>query len=86
MARKSVSLSRGYGEGKERFLKGVKYNMSCYTCGWYFTAPGDDHEVCQNSDVLKFDIVMAGTNIYCSKWKPHTSEGITAKSLMKGMT
>ena len=60
---------RGYEEVRQRVEKGSKYTMSCYNCEYYYQAVGDKTEVCQNPEVLKYDMVVTETSIYCTKWK-----------------
>lgn len=66
---KKPVFSRGYREVRQRVEKGSKYTMSCYNCEHYYQAVGDKTEVCQNPEVLKYDMVVTETSIYCTKWK-----------------
>lgn len=43
--------------------------MSCYNCDFFYQAVGDDTEVCQNSEVLQFDMIVTETSIYCNRWR-----------------
>jgi hypothetical protein len=65
----SKYFNRGYNEVQKKLQKGSKYTMSCYNCDYFYQASGDKEEVCQNNDVLKYDMVLTNNNIYCSKWK-----------------
>lgn len=62
-------FSRGYDPVRQRVAKGSKYTMSCYNCEYYYQEFGDKEEVCQNPNVLKYDMVVTPTNIYCNRWK-----------------
>jgi len=66
---KSSLFSKGYTEVRRRVEKGSRFTMSCYNCDYYYQAVGDQEEVCQNPDVLKYDMVITETSIYCNKWK-----------------
>ena len=66
---KSSIFNRGFGEVRQRVEKGSKYTMSCFNCEYYYQAVGDKTEVCQNPEVLKYDMVVTETSIYCTKWE-----------------
>jgi hypothetical protein len=67
---KKQAFDRGYSTLRKRMEKNSKYTMSCFNCDWYYQAVGDTEEVCQNEQVLKYDMVVTDTSIYCSQWKP----------------
>lgn len=73
---KRLKFTRGYNESRERITKNSFYSRSCFNCAFYFQTPGDKEEVCQNNEVIEYDMVVDGNNIYCLKWKP-TSPVIT---------
>lgn len=80
--KKTPVFSKGYSELRNRMSKGSKYTMSCYNCQFYYQSEGDDTEMCQNPDVLKYDMVITETNIYCNRWQlVHRTE--TAKSIFR---
>ena len=64
-----MKFTKGYDAVRERVAKGSRYTMSCYNCEYFYQDFGDKEEVCQNSGVLKYDMVVTPTNIYCNKWK-----------------
>lgn len=66
---KKPVFNRGYSEVRHRVEKGSKYTMSCYNCEHYYQAVGDKTEVCQNPEVLKYDMVVTENSIYCHKWR-----------------
>lgn len=72
-----MKFNRGYKEVRERVSKGSKYTMSCYNCEYFYQDFGDKEEVCQNSNVLKYDMVITTTNIYCNHWKLNKRKGAT---------
>ena len=63
-------FSRGYKEVREKVAKGSKYIMSCFNCAYYYQDYSDKEEMCQNPNVLKYDMVYTATSIYCTQWKP----------------
>lgn len=67
MSKKPV-FTRGYKECRERLSSNPYYTRSCFNCAHYYQAVGDKEEVCQNPDVLQYDMVVDGNNIYCLKW------------------
>ena len=62
-------FNRGFSEVRQRVEKGSRFTMSCYNCEHYYQAVGDKTEVCQNPNVLKYDMVVSETSIYCTKWE-----------------
>lgn len=64
-----MKFSRGYKPVREKVSKGSKYTMSCYNCEYYYQELGDKEEMCQNPNVLKYDMVITQTSIYCNRWK-----------------
>lgn len=64
-----MKFTRGYKAVHEKVSKGSKYTMSCYNCDYYYQDDGDEEEVCQNPNVLKYDMVVTQTSIYCNRWK-----------------
>lgn len=78
-------FNRGYNEVRQRVEKGSRYTMSCYNCDYYYQAVGDKTEVCQNPEVLKYDMVVSETSIYCTKWKPAQRASTTPTKSVKGL-
>lgn len=68
MSSKNKLFSRGYGAVRSRVEKGSRYTMSCFNCDYFYQAVGDKEEVCQNPNVLKYDMVITETSIYCNQW------------------
>lgn len=66
---KSSLFSRGYSECRKRVEKGSKFTNSCFNCDWYFKADGDREELCQNPEVLKYDMIVTESGIYCNRWR-----------------
>ena len=64
-----IEFSVGYGNVRSRVEKGSRYTMSCYNCEYYYQGNGDREEVCQNPDVLQYDMVVTESSIYCNRWE-----------------
>lgn len=67
--KKKIVFTRGYRECRERLSSNPYYTRSCFNCAHYYQAVGDKEEMCQNPDVLQYDMVVDGNNIYCLKWE-----------------
>ena len=66
---KAPLISRGYSIAREKAVKSGKFLKSCYNCEHYYQSEEDSEEVCQNPNVLPYDMVITTSNIYCSLWK-----------------
>lgn len=69
MRDKDKPFVKGYAPIRRILERGSKYIRSCYNCDYFYQAPGDDEEVCQNENVLKYDMVVTESGIYCNQWK-----------------
>lgn len=78
---KSKIFSRGYQESRARLEKNSFYTRSCFNCAYYYQASGDKEEVCQNEDVLQYDMVVTNNNVCCLKWQPSSVN--ESKSMFK---
>lgn len=61
-------FTRGYSESREKVSKSAMFTRSCFNCDYFYQAVGDKEEVCQNTNVLKFDMVFDNNNMYCVHW------------------
>lgn len=68
MAKQRPMFSRGYSESREKVSKSAMFTRSCLNCEYYYQAVGDKEEMCQNPNVLRFDMVVADNNMYCVHW------------------
>lgn len=68
VSNKRPLFTRGYKESRERLSKNPYYSRSCFNCDSYYQAVGDKEECCQNTEVLKFDMVVTTNNVYCIHW------------------
>lgn len=75
-------FTRGYHDVRERVINGSRYTMSCYNCEFFYQAPGDREEVCQNPEVLQYDMVIQDNTIYCNRWEL-THRGASMKGIFK---
>lgn len=78
-----MKFERGYKPVRDKISKGSKYTMSCYNCEYFYQSFGDKEEVCQNQNVLKYDMVVTQNNIYCNYWK--MSKRKSSTSFKKGV-
>lgn len=67
-------FTRGYKECREKINNSAHFTMSCFNCAYYYQAKGDSDEVCQNTSVLKYDMVVEKNRVYCLKWKLSSSK------------
>lgn len=65
-------FSRGYKECRNNINKNPYYLRSCFNCKYYYQASGDKEEVCQNPNVIEYDMVVNENNVYCLKWELNT--------------
>lgn len=82
--KKRPLLSRGYDESRERMEKNSYYSRSCFNCAYYYQDFGDKEEVCQNSDVLEYDMIVDGNTVYCLKWKSASAKTQEQKLFKRG--
>ena len=82
MAKKPL-FSRGYNVSRERMEKNSYYSRSCFNCAYYYQMPCDKEEMCQNNEVIEYDVIVDGNNIYCLKWKPSSTVATGQEALFK---
>lgn len=80
---KRPMFTRGYKESRDRLSNNPYYTRSCFNCAYYYQASGDKEEVCQNDNVLKYDMVVNGNNVYCLKWKQSTINQTEQKAVFR---
>jgi hypothetical protein len=71
--KKRPVFTRGYDHFREKLSKNPYYSRSCFNCAYFYQAVGDKEEVCQNPDVIEYDMVVDDNNVYCVHWKPSSS-------------
>ena len=80
-----LKLSRGYSEVRKRVSKGSDFVKSCYNCQFFYKGKGDTEELCQNEKVLRYDIVVTDTSIYCPYWEMYHRTPSIKKVMKKGL-
>lgn len=63
-----MKFEKGYSFSRKKAKKGIKYIRSCFNCDYFYKAIGDSDEMCQNPNVLEYDLVVDNNNIYCTYW------------------
>ena len=76
-------FSRGYQESRDRLSKNSHFTRSCFNCEDYYQASGDKEEMCQNPNVLQYDMVITENNVCCLKWRQCTHNKTKQQSLFK---
>ncbi len=76
-------FTRGYKESRERLARNSQYTRSCFNCVYYYQASGDKEEMCQNQEVLQYDMVVTDNNVYCVKWSPSSISKTKQQTLFK---
>lgn len=79
---KTSPFSKGYGAVRQRVGKGSRYTMSCFNCEYYYQSEEDEEELCQNTDVLPYDMVVSEGNVYCNQWSMTRRED-SVKGILK---
>lgn len=64
-----LAFTRGYKDIKEKVKKSYRYTRSCENCHSYGRTEEDEEEVCQNPNVLPYDICVDENRTYCSFWR-----------------
>lgn len=67
---KKQLFTRGFEETRKKVLSNPYYIRSCFNCIYYYKIPFDEEEMCQNSDVISYDMLITNNNICCLKWTP----------------
>lgn len=72
MSRKKKANLKLFTTGYAPIYKKAKdnrYIWSCDSCKYYYQGIGDKEELCQNSNVLEYDIKVDGNRVFCGWWK-----------------
>ena len=77
-------FTRGYEESRQKLNNNPRYTRSCYNCVYYYQASGDKSEMCQNEDVLSYDMVIEPNNVYCLKWTPPNTSNAKKEMFKRG--
>lgn len=65
-----MNFVRGYEPIRKKMQSRSKLLISCYNCDNYYQAVGDKEELCQNLEVLEYDMVVSNNMVCCLHWKP----------------
>lgn len=76
-------FTRGYKEVSDKLQQNSFYSRSCFNCAYYYQASGDKEEVCQNGEVLQYDMVVQGNNVYCLRWQASSVNKTKQKMMFK---
>lgn len=69
-----LKFTRGYKEVQAKTVKSSRYTRSCENCTFYLKTEEDEEEVCQNTNVLPYDVCVEESRTYCSFWKYVTNK------------
>lgn len=83
MDKKKSLFTRGYNESRQRLAKNSYFTRSCFNCAYYEQAVGDKEEMCQNTSVLQYDMVVEENNVYCLKWTPSSVASTEKQDIFK---
>lgn len=66
-----LELKRGFKPIREQIHAKSRYMRDCNNCRHFYQAPFDEEELCQNQQVLEFDICTDKDRVYCCYWQPN---------------
>lgn len=66
-----LELKRGFSPIREQIQSKSRYLRDCNNCRFFYQAPLDEEELCQNEQVLEFDICTDKDRVYCCYWLPN---------------
>lgn len=66
---KRITFTKGFTPVKEKVEKSFRYSRSCDNCEFYLKEKEDEEEVCQNPNVLPYDVCVEENRTFCSFWK-----------------
>lgn len=69
-----MKLTKGYKNVREKVINTSRYTKECGNCRFFYQTEEDEEELCQNSNVLKYDICVEGERVYCSFWRGITPD------------
>lgn len=80
---KNQLFTRGFEENRKKILNNPYYIRSCFNCIYYYRTSKDTDEMCQNSNVISYDMLITKNNICCLKWTPIKNEKNTSSIFNK---
>ena len=66
-----LELKRGFAPIREQIQAKSRFLRDCNNCKHFYQAPLDEEELCQNDQVLEFDICVDKERTYCCYWQPN---------------
>ena len=68
---KPVKFSHGYDFFHDKYKNARSRSLlaNCFSCDFFYQAEEDLCELCQNPNVLKYDMCVAEGRVFCSYWK-----------------
>ena len=78
-------FSHGFEDVYAKARKNARFIASCYNCKYYYKSKGDKEELCQNGDVLDYDMVYTPHNVFCNHWVLFDELGGNDKCQRKGL-
>lgn len=64
-----LKFERGFESVREGVKKKEKLLKSCTNCKYFYKEVGDKEELCQNDQVLEYDMVVDENRVYCILWR-----------------
>lgn len=64
-----MKFSRGYSRVRDDVSVRSRIFRCCDNCRFFYQDKGDTEEVCQNQEVLEYDIAVEGNRVFCGFWK-----------------
>jgi len=64
-----MKFTKGYEVARDKVQRYPKFLRSCFNCDYFYKSIHDKEELCQNTNVLPYDMIMQEGSIYCSFWK-----------------
>ena len=65
----ALKLTRGFKPIRDHVSSTSRYLSACNNCMYFYQTDDDDEEVCQNNQVLEFDICTDKDRVYCCYWR-----------------
>lgn len=69
--KRGSKYTRGYEPFHESYfnLRVRPLIINCFSCKYFYQSEEDEKELCQNPEVLMYDMVLDGNRIYCNFWR-----------------
>ena len=77
-----LELKRGFLPIREQIQSKSRFLRDCNNCKHFYQDTSDEEELCQNEQVLEFDICVDKERTYCCYWQP-TEEKVKKQESVK---